>query len=324
MRRHFCYALYGVTLRSQWELPFTPCARLNPPLIDLVRGSPALFRQAARNAASHPFEEDLFRYTRLEDGSSYLRWPGLYEFLIAADGSRIAGRPARLDIPPESFHTYLLGAALSVAMIRRGVDPLHATVVAANGSSFGLLGKSGDGKSTLAGAFLQAGYAIVSDDLLITRKNRSGISVYPGPPRIKLYPEAAQFFIGGQVEGTRMNPLTRKLIIPLSVRQSSQQAVPLKALYVLNPPSRANRSSGRKMGESREKVRIRRLSRRHALLALLEHTFNDLVRDESRLSHQFLQYAQIASCVPVKRLSYPRRLDALPAVRDAILADLRR
>jgi hypothetical protein len=113
-----------------------------------------------------------------------------------------------------------------------------------------------------------------------------------------------------------MNPVTRKLIIPLHSQESTQSMVPLKRLYVLNHPRSGASPNG--------KVRIRRLSPRRAVPALLEHTFNDLIHETERLAPQFLQYSEIASQVPVKLLSYPRRLDALESVRDAILRDLRR
>lgn len=312
-RSGFCYVLYGVTLRSRWELPFVECAETGPSTIELVEGSRRLFDAVAREAAHQPVEGDWFQYTRLADGSSYLRWPGLYDFLISPDGRRISGRLSRGEISHESFHTYLLGMALSFSLLKLGFDPLHATVVAVNGRGVGFVGKSGHGKSSLAGAFLQAGYPIVTDDLLVLKKDLEGFSAYPGPPRIKLYPEVARVLIGERVVGIPMNPRTRKLIIPLNRRQSLQAAVPLKTLYVLNRPLASVRNG---------RITFRRLSQRLAFLALVKHSFNDWVSDPARLSLQLHLYAQIASKVPVKLVFYPRRLASLSSVRDAILKDL--
>jgi len=280
-----------------------------------VKGSRRLFEKADREIGHRPVEDyqDWFQYKRLADGSSHLHWPGLYEFLISPDGRRISGRPTREDISPESFHTYLLGVALSFSLLKLGFDPLHATVVAVNGCSFGLLGRSGYGKSTLAGAFLQAGYPVVTDDLLVLKKDAKGYSAYPGPPRIKLLPEVARVLIGKRVVAVPMNPLTRKLIIPLNHKQTLQTTVPLKTLYALNPPT---------PGGGNGKITFRRLSQRRALMALLEHSFNDWVTEPGRLNDQFRLYAQIASQVTIKRVSYPRRLASLSSVRDAILQDI--
>jgi hypothetical protein len=312
-RPSFSYFIYGLSLRSQWELPCTEHPETGQAAIDLVEGSPALFREAARKAAHLPLDKEWLHYTRLADGWSYLRRPRLFEFLISPDGRRIFGRRAGAGIPEESFHAYLLGAALSFSLIQLVFDPLHATAVAADGSAFGFLGRSGDGKSTLAGAFLQTGYPIVTDDLLVLKKDPEGFSAYPGFPRIKLYPKAARFFIDGQVEGTRMNPFTHKLVIPLKHQQTHQTVVPLKTLYVLHHPS---------PGAGDGRITIRRLSPRRALLALLKHCFNDWVNEPARLSHMLQLYSEIASRVPVKRISYPRRMAELGAVRDAILKDI--
>lgn len=311
----FCYLLYGHTFRSQWQLPFRECAETSPPAIELLEGSPWHFEEPARETAHQPVEDDWFQYTRLADGSSYLRWPEFYDFLISPDGRRICGRPTREGISQESFHTYLLGVALSFSLIKLGFDPLHSTVVAVKGRGVGFLGKSGYGKSSLAGAFLQAGYPIVTDDLLVLKEDAAGFSAYPGPPRIKLLPEVARVLIGEKVAGVPMNPLTSKLIIPLNRKQSLQTVVPLQALYVLNPPL---------AGVRNDRITIRRLSQRRALLALLKHSFNDWVSEPARLNFQFHLYSQIVSKVTIKFISYPRRLASLSSVRDAILRDFAR
>ncbi len=40
-------------------------------------------------------------------------------------------------------------------------------------------------------------------------------------------------------------------------------------------------------------------------------------------ARQFGDYCQLASSVPVRRVSFSRELSQLPAVRDAIVADFR-
>ena len=112
-----------------------------------------------------------------------------------------------------------------------------------------------------------------------------------------------------------MGPLTSKLIVPLGRHQAWTEAVPLKAIYALAPPA---------TGAQRRKVSIGRLSARKALLELLRNTFNRAVTDSDRLERQFVWAAELALTVPIKLLSYPRILSALPTVRRAILADLAR
>jgi hypothetical protein len=73
-----------------------------------------------------------------------------------------------------------------------------------------------------------------------------------------------------------------------------------------------------------ETVTIRRLSQRQACIALTQNTFNTVLTDSERLIRQFAFATNVASSVPVKLLTYPRALDFLPTVRQAILADVTR
>lgn len=308
------YRLYGVCVRSQWRLPYVECAEAEPPAVELVEGPALLFEEAVQQAAEKPHVADWFQHTCLRDGSHYLRWSELFEFLVSADGCRIAGHPLT-HVAFEAFHTYLLGMVLSFSLVKRGLDPLHATAVVIDGGAVGFLGDTGYGKSSLGGAFIQIGYPVLTDDLLVLRERDQGFSAYSGPPRIKLFPEIARNLLGEQVTGVPMNPLTRKLVIPLDRHQSHQAAVPLKTLYVLTRPKARARS---------ERVTLRRLSQRGAFLALLKNAFNTDIIESERLRRQFLLCARIASTVPMKLLSYPRSLASLPLVREAILSDLTR
>lgn len=308
------FRLYGLCVGSQWRLPYCEGSDADTPEVELVAGPAWFFEEASREAARQPTAADWFQHACLHDGSHYLRWSELFEFLVSADGHRIVGRPLT-DVALEALHTYLLGVVLSFSLVKRGLDPLHATAVVVDGGAVGFLGDTGYGKSSLGAAFLQAGYPMLTDDLLVLRHDGHGFSAYSGPPRIKLFPEIAKRMLGEHVMGIPMNPLTRKLIIPLDRHQSHQAPTPLKALYVLPRPS---------AGAGSRRLTLRRLSQRGAFLALLKSAFNDEVVEPERLRHQFLLCTRIASAVPITLLSHPRSLASLPSVREAILADIRR
>ena len=250
----------------------------------------------------------------LGDGSIYLRWSDLFEFLIASDGKRVSIH-ALDGASLEAFHSYLLGPALSFALLKLGIEPLHATTIVVDGGAVSFLGNCGYGKSSLAAAFLEQGDPVLTDDLQVLGRTPDGPVAYPGPPRIKLFPEIGTALLRTLVRGVPMGPLTSKLIVPLGRHQAWTEAVPLKAIYALAPPA---------TGAQRRKVSIGRLSARKALLELLRNTFNRAVTDSDRLERQFVWAAELASTVPIKLLSYPRILSALPTVRRAILADLPR
>ena len=308
------YRVYGLCLRSDWSLPCPEGRGSDRAEVELFDARSSLFSEAMQGVASQPGGEDWFQHRRLWDGSDYLRWSGLFEFLVSPDGRRIACHPLN-GTSREAFHAYLLGQVISFALLRQGNEPLHSTAMLINGEAVGFVGDCGYGKSSLGAAFLQAGYPLLTDDLLVVKEEGHGFFAYPGPPRIKLFPGIAKSLLGEWIAGTPMNNLTPKLVIPLGLdgKMFCREASPLKAIYVLTPPSENSGS---------ERITIRTVSPRRACLELLKNTFNAVVVEPARLRRQFDLAARLASRIPVKSLSFPRRLARLAAVREAILSDV--
>jgi hypothetical protein len=59
---------------------------------------------------------------------------------------------------------------------------------------------------------------------------------------------------------------------------------------------------------------------RERIAGLLSHSFRLDITDRERNAREFEMLTRLAEKLPMYRLSYPRRYDKLPAVRDAILA----
>jgi hypothetical protein len=281
-----------------------------------VKASPDCFLRATPARPVEHAAEDWFQRVALPDGSDYLRWTGLCEFSISPNGRRIACR-ALNGVSRETFQTYLLSQVLSCALLRQGIEPLHATVVVIRGQAVAFLGNCGYGKSSLGAAFLRAGYPILTDDMLVTSlpdRRHPTVIAHPGPSRIKLFPGIAGTLLGHRRRrGARLNPGTNKLIIPLSGREHWGRAVPLRAIYVLRPPA---------PGRASRPVTIRPLAPRRACLDLIANTFNTIMTEPARLARQFKRAARLAAAVPMKSLSYPRSLAHLPAVLAAVQKDL--
>lgn len=303
------YSLYGITVRSRWRLPFAAAPPGSAPAIDIVPGEAEAFRAAAELVRGRGGETDWFTSGPLPGGEHYLRWEDLFECIVSAAGERIACRPLEAATY-EAFHTYLLGQALSFALLKQGVESIHATAVVVDGAAVAFLGNSGHGKSSLAAAFLAAGHPLLTDDLLVAERRNGHLVGQPGPPRIKLFPEVARRFFGSRAEGVPMNPLTEKLILPLPPEACSGP-VPLRAMYVLAAPA----------GPHPDGVLIQPLSGRAAFMELSSNTYNARLLDSARLRNQFQAAARLAEAVPVRRLSFPRSLDLLHRVRERIVAD---
>jgi hypothetical protein len=295
--------LYGLAVRSALALPGWPIRAAPDVELAAARGS-GLWDEAAGVGT-----RDWFVHRRLPGGSTFVRWRRLFEFVISPDGRRIEWR--RLPrATSEAFRSYLLSQVLSFALLARGREPLHASVVTGPGGAIGFLGGPGGGKSTLTAAFLQAGHRLVTDDLLALTARGRGFRAELGVPRIKLFPRVAQRLFDVRTDAAvRLNPDTRKLILPLPPSRMARRSAPLRVLYVLA------------RGAS---IRLRRLAPGDALLEIVRASFNTVHLDRRRLARQFAFATRLAHTIPVRRLSYPRRLRLLPRVRAAILADLAR
>ncbi|MBI4500156.1 MAG: hypothetical protein HY700_03245 [Gemmatimonadetes bacterium] len=309
-RRAARYRLYGLCVESELELPCRPAAARARREVTLKAGDPAKFRRSRACALAPSAPKDWFYHGRLPGGSTYLQWSGLFEFLISPDGRRIEYHNLR-RVGYESLTTYLLGQVLSVSLLALGAEPLHGTAVVVDGEAIVLLGAPGRGKSTLGAALLGLGYPVLTDDLVALAVKGPRYLVHAGVPRLKLFPHVARRLLDHRTGGTPLNPETVKQILPLGHGQAHRRAVPLRALYLLSPPRRSDRS-----------VRIEPLRRGEAFLELVASSFNTLAVDPERLARQFRFATRLAERVSVKRLSYPRKFAALPAVCDAILGDL--
>ena len=306
------YQTYGLSLRSEIELSFPDSEPTQSADVSLLAASPDFFREATRFAVVRPNPTGWYKYARLDDGQSYLRWDGLFEFLIDADGRRIwCGWLGAASL--ESLQVYLLGHALSFALVNQGYEPLHATSVVIDGQAIAFLGSSGFGKSSLAAAFLADGHRLLTDDMLLLRRNDGGYEGQPGPGRIKLFPKIARRFLAGAASAVPMNNETEKLVLPLSADHRHSGSAPLRALYVLSPPREVHR---------KQAIQLTSLTTKETFIELVRGTFNFLITGSERLERQYTASLQVASRVPARRISYPRVLSMLPDVRKAILSDL--
>jgi hypothetical protein len=309
------YRLYGFTLSSTLALPFPLVLERRAPSVVMRASAEARFASARREfATTTPASDNWFCYKRLSNGSTYLHWDGLFEFLISADGRRILYRRLKHGTS-ESLTVYLLGPVLSFSLLARRIEPLHGTATVIDGSAVVFVGGCGQGKSTLAAALLATGFPVLTDDLVALAPRGSQWMVYRGLPRLKIFPSIARRVLNVEARKPQLNDRTSKLVLPLNGGYSRRAMVPVKCIYVLDQPSGQTTQPG---------VRIEPLAPREAFLEIVGAAFNLAVVDRERLANQFVFARRLAADVPLRRLIYPRRLSALSAVCEAVLEDVKR
>jgi hypothetical protein len=193
-------------------------------------------------------------------------------------------------VDPEVLALMALGPPPILALALQGVTCLHAGAVATEHGVVAFVGRSGAGKSTLAD-FLQrheSGWSRCADDILAVALGNGGVDALLQFPQLKL-----------DRDEQWCPPKPERL--------------PLLAFYVLgdDPPEAEN-------------IVLRPLSPRESTAELVSHTVAWTLFAPDLLTRHLEFCASAAQAVPVRELSYPKRIELLPEVGEAIRADLER
>jgi hypothetical protein len=214
---------------------------------------------------------------------------------LALAGKTILVDPFRGSDPAE-IRLYLLGSMIGAILHQRGVMVLHGSAVRTPVGAVAFVADRGVGKSTLAVAMHRAGYLMLTDDLCTVRRDpERGLSVAPGPRRVKLHPETAARLGLNVGEGLRLgvDRQKRAFMLVATAAEDRPSWIPLAAVYALE------------VGSVR-RPKVIRLDVREAYRALLLHTYRRQWVRLLGLQEPFFQnVAAIVGRLPVFRLVRP-------------------
>lgn len=183
-----------------------------------------------------------------------------------------------------------VASGLPLALPMFGLEPLHGSAVQVGDRALLVLGDSGTGKSTLAGALDASGYALVADDACAI--DRAGW-LMPGPPFFNPRDDRLE----QPVIGSYNNKLVR--------RPFGHATRPLQPLgtIVLDP------CTGASLG-------LEPVTRREALMLVLANVRASTYLSERRRSLQLEVAASLAE-LPMRRLMFDPATSANDTVVDA-------
>ena len=288
----YVHSLYGLTVASPRELPAPYAA-----------GKPDLTITETHDRPAAKSQLDGFSYNVNPDNSVFVSWCDLFDFTVNADGSAITVH-AGAHWHNEPVYMYLIGQVISVALLQKRVESLHASAVELNGRATAIVGDCGAGKSTLTAALVAAGARLVTDDLLVTRRNGSGTVTLSGARRLKLDPATAEH-VGLTAESTPMDDGSGKAVYYIGADSFADASVPLRRMIVLKPFA--------------EKLALTRLDAMRAVRAVISATFNPLQTDARRLEHLLSDARDMCATLPVYELAVPRDLRAIGDAVDLIM-----
>ncbi len=314
------HRLFGLTLASS----FAFASRLSPGRGDVdltfsVADRPPYVAQLGdpvyESPLLDPAGDSLSRLYRLDEGE-LLRFGDALDFYLGGDRidchlRRAAG--ARL------VEVRLLGPVLAYWLERLAICALHASAVVVAGRVVAFMAGHRGGKTALAAAMMAGGAPLLCDDLLAIEAPAAGIVGRSGYPQMRMRPDGLAHFVTdpGLREASRVQ--LGKHWVPVGeggFGDFHAAAAPLGRLYL------PERLDGETAGGG---VRISPVPARQAVVELLRRSFSPYIVEAAGLQAARLEaFARLVREVPVRRLVYPPGMAGLPAVREAVLADLER
>lgn len=246
----------------------------------------------------------------LNDGSHfYYRYQDGTEFVLDSAGTNVwAIWPNTLSV--EDTATYLLGPIFGFLLRLRGYVCLHASAVSFQDGVAAFLGPAGEGKSTLAAAFAELGFAVVSDDVTLLIDRFDQFLVTPAYPCVRLWSDSASGLYGKEANLPLLTPNWDKLYLDVSKNgyRFQGQTLPLAAIYLLERRTDA--------------PSVRELSANEKILALVGNSYGNFLLDREMRKSEFEVVTRLTSKVPVQRLSYPSDINSLKQTCDLVIRDL--
>jgi hypothetical protein len=201
----------------------------------------------------------------------------------------------------------LTGPVLGVVLLQRGHHVFHASVVASDGgAAVAILGRKGEGKSTMATALYNAGYSMLSDDIMALSVEGNTATVQPGFPHAKLWAESAEALVDDPASLPALGPGFDKRARRVDER-FLDKPTRLSAVIVL---------------QKAHGLTVRRLHGIDAVRALLPHWYGALFDGQLLpifgVDRHFRETARLAELAAVHELTRPWALERLPESVTAI------
>ncbi len=245
---------------------------------------------------------------KLDQGNHFrLRYADGTEFVIDCNGTKIwATWPENLTLADTT--TYLLGPVLGFVLRLRGVTCLHASAIVIDGQAVVFLGKAGAGKSTMAAAFAQQGYPVLSDDVVALVDCGDRFLVQPAYPRIRLWSNSVAALYGFPEALPRIVPShptwdKRYLDLTQDGYQFQPQPLPLAGIYLL----------GARSPEPAAPF-FEPVPNQAALILLVANTYTNYLLDKAMRAQEFELLSRLVKHVPLRKVkphTSPARISQL-------------
>ena len=306
------YLVDGLRVRSSVPLRFAvPCMRAPAPAPDVTVRFGAV--PAALRAPASERRLDKWMEWDAAPGVFLLHMRGIARYL-ATEGRDVLMEPCGGD--DREVYKHLVDKVWMAVLLQRGIFPFHASAVAFEAGAALFLGSSGAGKSSLTGALIKRGHAMLADDVVGVTPGAScerpiadsRILALPAHPSLRLRADALDA-LGWRGEALGQAERSGKRSVP--VRRFHASPLSICALFLLG----AHHRSG---------IEISTLRGVEAVKALRQFAWrNRLTKGLGRRREQFRVVAAMAQQAPVARVTRPAHLSRFDDLADRIETHVR-
>ena len=277
----YSYAAYGLSIRSEIELPELPVVEILDADVEIRAGAVP---------ESLPGAVQIHEHWHVSPGALLFSSGCAGRFLITG-GNRIeVDRTPGCDI--DTFRMALTGTGFASLLHQRGYLTLHASAVRVGNGAAILAGRSGVGKSTLAAGLSLRGHDLIADDVAAINAPDGGRAVIrPSYPTHRLWEDGIAALGIDNGRGRRVRPELQKFHVPAGSFCTS--TLPVAHVFFLS----ADNGDG---------VRISKLSPADGLKRLLDVVFRRRIAyAQGRHAADFAVTSQIARCTPMHLIQRP-------------------
>ena len=286
--KRYHYLLSGLRVASPFALPMRTLRgedEAGPPDVTFHVGDiPSALDDVTHRGASWTANAQL----------CLLELPGIGRFL-AESGKRLTVSPAP-GMPLEDILVFVTGTAFAAILYQRGALLLHGSAVVHDGRAYVFCAPSGTGKSTLAGALVDAGATFLADDVCSIEQTGEQPRVRADGRCLRLYPDSIEHVGLNASVGERVRQRLDKFHVAIDrPGKSAMDTAPLSAIFILG-----NSHSSAPPG-------ITRMPPLMAAQALLHETYRRrLALAYSSQGNLAMAVATLLSRVPVYHFRRPR------------------
>lgn len=310
------HRIYGLTLASDFPfvnrfpggsgvpaVTFSCC--LEPPVSDGWHNTVPIYATDRKNERG----DNLFSIFQM-DGYHVLHYAGVVDFYLWPEKIVAHLLDTSYDYLVEIM---LLGEIFSLWLELRGIPAIHASAVVIDDYAIGFLSSNKGGKSALAAALMEKGYPLLTDDILPIEERNGIFFGRPGYPRMRMWPDEADFFLGGHKDLEIVHPGYSKRRIPVGEKgfgSFCDDLMPIKALYI---PQRQDYCTD---------VGFEPISQKDAFIEMIRHSFSISIVEALGLQVPRMNFfSRLMQQVPVRRIRYPHGLALLHDVAESLLHD---